>query len=677
MSALYRVITSRLTTSYLVQILTKAEYAALERFCTSNSISDLSESIVSKIHAYILQTDGQAAATEFGKHLTRFYVAVNLQIHEATLKGKFHNRSWQAWAREERSMSEDTLTFIYTQIGVEMSDRPVAKAAAPALENRGKGKLTSEETRIQKRLDALIKELGSDSNKDEIEAFTHKVEVDQTCGNYVRLYSEAGSIHVVISVLSGLSNAYRVTHNALHTNLPNAPKAVKCALDYIKAAQRKLHEDKMAKKSTEKSAPAFSAYGKLVRELRNTDWEDSENFGKWEETTHNGLPAVQLFAAIGPTSYTIVAADSKTYPYTVVGVSGKTYASPADVLRSVTIMLDEEFDEDEEDDDEFPPEVKSPKPKAGRKVVRDDDDDDAVLKSLFSAHQLARCPNLGVIDRLRAELLEEAGDDLGNVSSVFSALEIFGKHSLTLVVAEYWPKSFEFGIVSDDEEEPEFTLECADFLISVTTEQIVVTEYHGKGASLDYCRTILSGSALDTVLDYALAYFYTWSSERVETVLTNAGFSYGSSFRGDQNVVEAMDKPATPTSFFNTADDDTVLQMMVGGNAYSLIEFLRDECGSVRGVAFQESADSKTYTLSLFAKIDMTLHAVRGRDEGDITVLVADAESANMFFASIEQDEEFTLADLCNRGMTVNVDDERTSLSFKAQDCQYVVHIFH
>lgn len=706
-SPLYNTILKFLSHQVLSIVLLPEELLALTRFSSSNDIADLPESAVLKIHNSI-KGGGGRGELEFNRDLTRFYVAVNLKHYADRLETRFHSRSWKAWITEQRSMSEDTLTFAYNQVGIELSDRPTFTQETPvndperhtvhALTIPSAQKLDKMRS---ERLHALIDAIRDDENVSRIEALSDTVKLCFAGGavsvdfffkeHVVRIFVQRGSV----------SNKYRVEANGVAESHQTANSALKDALTELKAFhQENLNNMAVKKAPAKKAGKAKPAKGQpgpyamaLLREMKNTEWDWQENFGQWQKTNVGGCVAVEFYdESMRGVNYTLKVEEDTSPPYVLVPSDrglckmGKRFTTVKSALTFILNMLiseaggDDVVDDEDENENEFINVSKKPALKDGRKAAvatKADDTDEYTKTAFIGKHALARCQGLEEFLNVRESLLADANDDIDNVSSMYHELETIATHSFTRVVAEYWPLSFAFEVADEeDEESPEYVISCNDFSLLLDNDGIEIREHHGVRGMISYKREMIS-STLPDRLDAALRYFDTWGTTRIQQTLERVGFDYmPSTLRSDNSTVDVLDTPDLPGNFFEQSDELVLQVSVTSSEQYSLIEFLRDETGTVRGVVFVEGPNSASYSMDLFGKITLHMITVSGRGMGGV-ILVANSASAHEFFKSIENDEEFTIDDLNNRGMIVSKAMERYTLDFNHDGTHYTVHIYN
>ena len=714
-SPLYEMIKKHLSHQVLSIVLFPEELMALTRFSSSNDIADLPETAILKIYNSIKGSGGRGEL-EFNRDLIRFYVSVNLKHYADRLESRFQSRSWKAWINEQRSMSEDTLTFAYNIVGIELSDRPTFMHETPVNEPERHAVHTLTFPTAPKldrvrteRLKPLIAAMGEEENRSRIEALSDTVKLGFVGGAVsVDLFFKEHVVRIFVQHGSS-SNKYRVEANGVGESHQNVNSALMDALTELKALHQENLNDMTKKKAPLKKAKAVGEHAMkspaakksvlkksaripgplaaaLIREMLNTDWDSQENLGHWQEANVGGNVAIEFYdASVTHVNYVLAVEEGTSLPFVLMPSergfckTGKRFATVKAALTFIMNMLISEAEGDEEDDDEDL-DAAPPAKKAGRKVAvvtKDDDTEDYAQKEFIGKHALARCPALEEFLNIRSRMLDDANGDRDNVSSLYHELETIVSHSFTRVLSEYWPLSFAFEIVDEDEEDdPQYIITCVDFSLLMDNEGIEIRENHGVRGILSFKREMYN-STLPDRLDAAMRYFDTWGTTRIQQTLERVGFDYmPKTLRSDTCEVDVMDVADVPGNFFDPSGE-VVLQVNVSSaEPYSLSEFLRDEAYSVRGVAFEEHSNSTSYTLGLFGKVDLHLISVSGRGLGSV-ILTATGASASEFFKSIEADEEFTTDDLRNRGMIVIEDLERYTLDFNHDGTHYLVHIYN
>lgn len=674
--ALYQTITKYIPESEFSDFMSGVEQKALLRFSKTNSLADLPQSALNKIHNSLaaLRPVHPRAVLEFNRDVARFYTSKNLSKFSDRLRHHFSAKSWASWINEEVSMSEGSLTHAYNIVGLEMYARPSDNAKAvpvPCI------------TDLRAALQA---------NDDAIQLVADKITDSLETTNEYTLHISDESVTIKIS-----AHLYKVRHGDYAEGFSYAEEAVEAAYQLT----QKLGRDKLKSMATKrpvatKPEPALKkavgkhatkkvagkanpgqAFLKLQRELKNTDWDGQPNFSSWSDVSKGDKLGVEFFDGDKEPSYRIVVTENVSMPYRLS--SGETFASPISALKHVMQELALDADDvvdDEEDEKGIKKEGVKP---AGEQLDIEDEEeyvDDSVEEEnpLFTEHALARCPALDVFNLMRKEYLHDAEGDMGDVSSLYGVLASIARHSFTRIVSEYWTSSFAFDVLEDDEDDAVFEISCADFSVRITAQAIEIKQYHGKNGNITFAREFESPQSITGVLNTALGYFDTWGSDRIEQTLEKVGFAYGDSLRTHLDKVLIAAGPDQPNSFFEPVPD--LCQVTIETTAYKLSEFLRDETRLVRGVILEEDGSSDAFVLKLFDKLFLKLHSASGRGHNE-TILIAEAKSAHEFFASMEQDEEFDLDTLRNHGMVVRTSDERTMLSFNQDSSSYIVHIYN
>ena len=675
----------------MVKLLTKAEYASLERVRRGEAgIMSLSESFLADLRAAVAENFGESEAQTFDMRLTRCYTAYNLRFYAERLEDVFNRRSWLSWLSESRTISPPALTRVQHIVGIDVTQRPVEKKRGQP--KAGEPKLKT--VRLH-RYEKLVEVVKSPEN-------TFRLQKLVTSFNFadadfcIYLFNKEDFVTITIDEDCAPDSDFidvETNEDNFVESFDSYKQALTLALDNLEEIIEGREEDEETEPDTKgkvvaakgKPAVPVAPSARLLNALRATDTDDVENYGGFKTLsafTYHILD-VDKCAVLR-----IRVNEGENKPYTMESLSGRkhgSFASETSVLSRAWQILEELLEEDEDDlddedeeDDRPPTKIKAkPEPKKAKRSVPDEDSADEDYPNLFSALTIARCPHLMVFSNRRSDLMSEADGEEDEVSGLYGTLRIIAEHSLTRIMSAYWPNSFEFDLTDEDEEAPEFTLNVEPFKIIFEHESITVVQRYRNGETT-FRQRVNGSQTVRQRLDIAMGYFDTWDDGRITTMLEDTGFMHNSGngvvFRTDDTEFSVVERPATPELFYSP-DDVQVDQIASDGMYHQLSEFLRDEVNNVRGVQFGHNGESR-YTLILSGECVMDLVAVNSRTRhADHIQLVADADASTAFYAGLHEGD-FDLNSLRNKGMVVTETPNIVTLEFNYMNKGFLVHVY-